>query len=109
MLNKCYKKMEYKKEIWNEALTYLGINNINVEKKERLVKEEASSNNEMINLNLQARLSVRKQACKQFNELFGLTGENAIDVRVRSDLNNMIKKYDSIASDYIEKEGDEDV
>ena len=103
------KLMEYKKEIWNEALTYLGINNINVEKKERLVSDEAGANNEMINLNLQARLSVRKQACKQFNELFGLSGENAIDVRVRSDLNNMIKKYDSIASDYIEKEGDEDV
>lgn len=102
------KLMEYKKEIWNEALTYLGINNINVEKKERLVSDEAGANNEMINLNLQARLSVRKQACKQFNELFGLTDENAIDVRVRSDLNNMIKKYDSIASDYLEKEGDDD-
>lgn len=101
------KLMEYKKEIWNEALTYLGINNINVEKKERLVSEEASANNEMVNLNLQARLSCRKKACKQFNELFGLTGKNAIDVRVRSDLRNVIKNYDSVVSDYINKEGDE--
>jgi hypothetical protein len=103
------KIMEYKKEIWNEALTFLGINNINVEKKERLVSEEAGANNELVNLNLQARLSCRKEACKKFNELFGLTGENAIDVRVRSDLNNMIKKYDSIVSEYNEKEGDENV
>lgn len=103
------KVMEYKKEIWNEALTFLGINNINVEKKERLVKEEAGANNELINLNLQNRLLVRKEACKQFNELFNLTGENAIDVRVRSDLFNAVKTYDSVASEYIEKEGDENV
>jgi len=100
------KVMEYKKEIWNEALTFLGINNINVEKRERLVKEEANANNELVNLNLQNRLLVRKEACKQFNELFGLTGENAIDVRVRSDLTNAIKTFDSTASDYIMEEGE---
>ena len=106
------KLMEYKKEIWNEALTFLGINNINVEKKERLVSEEASANNELVNLNLQARLSCRKEACQKFNELFNLKGDEAIDVRVRSDLNNMIKKYDSIVADYNienEKEGDKNV
>ena len=101
------KLMEYKKEVWNEALTFLGINNINVEKKERLVKEEASSNNELINLNLQARLMTRKKACEMFNDLFNLKGKNKIDVRVRSDLNNIIKKYDSIVNDYNIKEGDE--
>ena len=100
------KVMEYKKEIWNEALTFLGINNINVEKRERLVKEEANANNELVNLNLQNRLLVRKEACKQFNELFNLTGDNAIDVRVRSDLTNAIKTYDSTASDYIMEEGE---
>ena len=38
--------------------------------------------------------------CKKFNELFGLTGENAIDVRVRSDLFNVIKSEESIITDY---------
>ncbi len=103
------KVMEYKKQIWNEALTFLGINNLSSEKKERMITDEASSNNELINLNLQARLSMRKQACKQFNELFGLSGENAIDVRVRSDLHNVIKNVDSIVSDFVSKENIEEV
>lgn len=90
------KLMIYKMQIWNEALTYLGINNVAVEKKERLVESEATGNNELINLNLEARLNVRKEACKQFNEYFGLTGENAIDVKVRSDLFNVVKTTDSI-------------
>ena len=47
-------------------------------------------------LNLQARLQTRKQACKQFNEYFGLTGDKAIDVKVRSDLHNVVKLTDSI-------------
>lgn len=102
------KVMEYKKEIWNEALTFLGINNINVEKRERLVKEEANANNELVNLNLQNRLMVRKEACRQFNELFNLPENEKIDVRVRSDLTNVIKTYDSIASDYIMEEGEKD-
>lgn len=94
------KLQNYKKEIWNEALTFLGINNVMIEKSERLITDEANSNNELINLNLQASLVVRKNACKQFNELFGLTGEKAIDVRVRSDLHNIIKNAESVVSDF---------
>ena len=86
------KIMDYKKEIWNEALTFLGINNIIVDKKERLITDEANSNNELINMNLQSYLAPRQLACKQFNEKFGLTGtDKEISVRVRSDLHNIIK------------------
>ena len=101
--------MTYKKQIWNEALTFLGINNIMEEKKERLVTGEVDSNNELINLNLQARLAPRKQACKEFNELFGLTGEKAIDVRVRSDLFNIIKQAESVVTDYKEMQEIENI
>ena len=90
---------DYKKEIWNEALTYLGINNLN-EKKERLITDETNTNNELINFNLQSYLTPRKEACKQFNQLFGLEGENAVDVKVRSDLYNIIKQQESIVADY---------
>lgn len=92
---------DYKKEIWNEALTFLGINNLN-EKKERLITDETNSNNELINLNLQSYLAPRKEACKQFNKLFGLEGDKAIDVKVRSDLYNIIKQEESIVADYNE-------
>ena len=95
------KVTEYKKEIWNEALTFLGINNIAVSKKERLVSDEANYNNELTNLNLQSFLIPRQEAAKQFNDLFGLTGtDKEISVRVRSDLYNIIKQEDSIVSDY---------
>lgn len=94
------KLMQYKKEIWNEALTFLGINNIMTEKKERLVTDEANSNNELINLNLQSFLAPRQEACKQFNALFGLSGNNEISVRVRSDLHNVIKNAMSIVNDF---------
>lgn len=87
---------EYKKEIWNEFLTFIGVNNIDVEKKERLIAGESNSNNELINLNLQSYLAPRKEACKKFNELFGTN----IDVRIRSDLFNIIKQEESIINDY---------
>ena len=90
------KVYQLKTQIWNEALTYLGISNINVVKKERLITNEADSNNELINMNLQALLIPRKEACKQFNEKYGLAGDKAIDVKVRSDLYNIVKQYESI-------------
>ena len=89
------KMLEYKKEIWNEFLTYIGVSNLD-EKKERLISTEANSNNEVINLNLESFLAPRKQACKEFKEKYGLD----IDVKVRSDIYNIIKQEESIISDY---------
>lgn len=89
-----------KREIWNEALTFLGVSNLS-EKRERLISSEADSNNELVNLNLQSYLIPRQQACKEFNDKFGLTGtDKEISVRVRSDLYNIIKQFDSITTDY---------
>lgn len=90
---------DYKREIWNEFLTFMGIQNLS-EKRERLITGEVDSNNELLNLNLQALLIPRKEACKQFNEKYGLMGEKAIDVKVRSDLYNIVKQYESVTSDY---------
>lgn len=99
------KIIDYKKEIWNEALTFLGINNIMVDKKERLITDEANSNNELINLNLQSYLAPRQEACRQFNEKFGFTGtDKEISVRVRSDLHNIIKNAQSVVTDFKEDE-----
>lgn len=104
------KIMQYKKEIFNEALTFLGINNIMVDKKERLITDEANSNNELINLNLQSYLAPRQEACKQFNEKFGFTGtDKEISVRVRSDLHNIIKSAQSIVNDFKKQENIENI
>ena len=95
------KVTQYKKEIWNEALSFLGVNTIALEKKERLITDEANYNNEFINYNLQSYLAPRLQACKEFNEKYGLTGtDKAIGVRVRSDLANVIKQEMSITKDF---------
>ena len=93
----------YMEGIWNDFLCFLGINNLN-EKKERLITSEANTNNELVNLNMQSYLIPRKQACKEFNEKFGLTGgSRAIDVKLRSDLYNIIKENESIVKDYDEE------
>lgn len=99
--------MDYKREIWNEFLTFMGISNLS-EKRERLISSEVDSNNELINLNLQAFLIPRKEACKQFNEKYGLMGEKAIDVKVRSDLYNIVKQFESVTSDYREEKRTEE-
>lgn len=101
------KLQDYMRVIWNDFLTFLGINNID-EKKERLITSETGSNNELINMNMQSYLIPRKEACKKYNEKFGLTGTSkAIDVKLRSDLYNIIKENESIVSNYDIEKGDE--
>lgn len=70
-----------KKRYYNEALTDMGINNLNVDKKERLVSDEVSSNDEDVLINRNSMLYARKIACKQINDMFGLN----IDVKFRND------------------------
>ena len=98
------KLMEYKRAIWNEALTFLGINNVAEEKKERLVTDEASGNNELINMNLNSYYKLRKKACEEINRKYGLN----VNVKVNSDLNNIIKTYASTTYDLIPEEIEEE-
>lgn len=100
--------MDYKREIWNEFLTYMGISNLS-EKRERMISNEVDSNNELVNLNLQALLTPRKEACKQFNEKYGLMGDKAIDVKVRSDLYNIVKQFESVTDAYREDKRQEEL
>lgn len=63
---------QLKVQIWNEALTYLGISNINVTKKERLITDEVTRNQGGTIASRYSRLEARRQACKQINDMFGL-------------------------------------
>lgn len=69
------KLYQLKTQIWNEALTYLGISNINTQKKERLITDEVTRNQGGVIASRYSRLESRRQACKQINEMFGLNIE----------------------------------
>lgn len=76
-----FDKLQIQKHaIWNEVMTFLGINNANMDKRERLVDDEVQANNEQIELSAQCMLKAREQACKQINDMFG---ENII-VKLRN-------------------------
>lgn len=64
--------MDYKKSVENELLTFLGINNIPSEKKERLITDEANSNNQLIESFFDIQLESRQRACEQINSMYGL-------------------------------------
>ena len=70
-----------KTQIWNEALTYLGISNINVQKKERLITDEVTRNQGGTIASRYSRLESRKEAARKINDMFGLN----IEVNYRED------------------------
>lgn len=70
---------QLKCDIWNEALTYLGIPNVNTQKRERLISDEVDRQQGGTIASKYSRLNARKDACKQINKMFGLN----IDVEYR--------------------------
>lgn len=77
----CDKLYQLKTQIWNEALTYLGISNINIQKKERLITDEVTRNQGGTIASRYSRLETRRQAVKKINEMFGTN----IEVNYRED------------------------
>lgn len=76
----------HKHEIWNEALTYLGIDNANTDKKERLITDEVESNNDLISYYLNCFYKTRKQACDLINERYGLN----IEIELNKEITNLL-------------------
>lgn len=77
----CDKLYELKTQIWNEALTYLGIININSQKKERLISYEVTRNQGGTIASRYSRLESRRQAVEKINDMFGTN----IEVNYRED------------------------
>ena len=97
------KLYQLKTQYWNEALTYLGISNINITKKERLITDEVTRNQGGTVASRYSRLESRRMACRQINEMFGLN----VSVDYREDL----QIEESVLEDFNggqTKDGDED-
>jgi hypothetical protein len=73
------KLADTKHDIWNEALTFLGINNANTDKRERLNGDEVNANNEFIEHNILFMLESRQEAAKAISKMTGLN----ITVKIR--------------------------
>lgn len=87
-----------KHQIWNEALTFCGIENSNQDKKERLVSDEVGSNYGNIEAQRNVMLNARKQAVKKINAMFGTN----IDVHFRSNLATMVN-VDNVSRETLEE------
>lgn len=74
---------ELKIQIWNEALTYLGISNINTQKKERLITDEVTRDQGGVVASRYSRLEARRKGVEKINKMFGTN----IEVNYREDFN----------------------
>lgn len=73
---------ELKTQIWNEALTVLGISNVTINKKERLITDEVIRAQGGTVASRYSRLQARQTAADKINNMFGTN----ISVRYREDL-----------------------
>ena len=89
------KLYELKTQYWNESLTYLGISNVNIQKKERLITDEVTRNQGGTIASRYSRLQARRYACEQINKMFGLD----IWVDFREDFQVLMTEDDTIVGE----------
>lgn len=86
--------MDYKRSVESDLLTFLGQNNTPVDKKERLITDEAEANNQLISSFAELQLQAREKACEEINAMFGLS----VSVKKREPVEKPVEP--------VEKEGD---
>lgn len=79
--------MDYSQSVENKLLTFLGVNNPAVDKKERLITDEANSNNQLIESFAELQLEARQRACEEINKKYGLS----ISVKRRGNAENSME------------------
>lgn len=68
-----FKDLQVQKHmVLNEFFTDIGVNNANMDKRERMVANEVEANNEQVKACEDVLLRSRQEACKRINEIFGL-------------------------------------
>lgn len=80
---------DYKHEVWNECLTFLGINNANTDKKERLVTDEVNSNNDLIKFYFNCFYKTRKKACDEINKKY-FDGKEQVKIVINKDVEKLL-------------------
>ena len=96
------KMFQIKMQVWNEALTELGISNVSYQKKERLVSDEVVRNMGGTIASRYSRLEMRRDAVEKINEMFGLD----IEVNYREDY-RQTDDENMVATDSEDKDGGE--
>ena len=94
-----FKDLQLQKHmVLNEFFTDIGINNANMDKRERMVANEVEANNEQVKASEDVMLKSREEAVKQINKIFGL------DIKVsRRKLDEMPEYKDIIENEYKEE------
>ena len=88
-----------KHQLWNEVMTFLGVNNANQDKKERLVDDEVQANNEQVKICLDVMLKARQSACMDINRIFGTNIKVSARIGIESkidELNDELKESEVI-------------
>jgi len=92
---------ELRVQVWNDAMSYLGVSNVNVTKKERLITDEVQRNMGGVLASRYSPLEMRKMACDEINRIFGLN----VDVKYREDILAYQSDIIGATLDDAEKEG----
>lgn len=95
----CDKLYNLKQMYWNEALTYLGINNTGAQKRERMLAMESSQAQGGTISSRYSRLQSRREAVEKINAMFGTN----IEVNYREDF---MSTYEGQGVDTIEGESE---
>lgn len=95
----------HKHQIFNDALTVLGIDNANTDKKERLITNEVESNEQLVNYYLNCWYKTRKKACDEINEKFLNDSKTKIEIVLNKEVMDLLNKTEN---DIIDDEDDID-
>lgn len=93
----------HKHQIFNDALTVLGIDNANTDKKERLITNEVESNDQLIKYYLNCYYKTRKKACEDIKEKFGID----VSIELNKDIIDLLNVTENDIINYDEVGGED--
>lgn len=89
---------DYHTLIWNDFLTWCGVENSRQDKRERMTENEIGSNYGNVEIERDVRLNSRRQACDKINKMFGAN----IGVKYNSRLSTMLNKPNLLGDKWLE-------